>query len=124
MNEETTVPTEEVSDPGTQPATAPDETEAFETQPSSLPADTEAASTGDGTVTEEDNEISETVADIPSEELVLEDGTETTEETVSVVTAEVVQDAAIAVAHADLFGSFLVCGTLIGLFLLRGIHGT
>ena len=26
--------------------------------------------------------------------------------------------------HADLFGSFLICGTLIGLSLLRGIHGT
>ena len=26
--------------------------------------------------------------------------------------------------HADLFGSFLVCGTLIGLALLRNIHGT
>lgn len=110
MNEETTIPTEEVSDPGTQPATAPDETEA--------------AATGDGTVTEEDNEFSETVAELPSEELVLEDGTETTEETVLVVTAEAVQDAAIAVAHADLFGSFLVCGTLIGLALLRKVYGT
>ena len=110
MNEETTIPTEEVSDPGTQPATAPDETEA--------------AATGDGSVTEEDNEISETVAELPSEELVLEDGTEATEETFSVVTAEVVQDAAIAIAHADLFGSFLVCGTLIGLALLRKVYGT
>ena len=110
MNEETTIPTEEVSDPGTQPATAPDETEA--------------AATGDGSVTEEETEFSETVAELPSEELVLEDCTEATEETVSVVTAEVVQDAAIAVAHADLFGSFLVCGTLIGLALLRKVYGT
>ena len=110
MNEETTVPTEEVSDPVTQPATSPDETEA--------------AATGDWSVTEENNEISETVAELPSEELVLEDGTEATEETVSVVTAEVVQDVAIAVAHADLFGSFLVCGTLIGLALLRKVYGT
>lgn len=110
MNEETTIPTEEVSDPGTQPATSPDETEA--------------AATGDGSVTEEDNEISETVAELPSEELVLEDGTEASEETLSLLTAEVVQDAAIAVAHADLFGSFLVCGTLIGLALLRKVYGT
>lgn len=109
MNEETTIPSEEVSDPGTQPATAPNETEA--------------AATGDGTVTEEDNEISETVADIPTEEYVLEDGTEATEETVSVVTAEVVYDAALTVAHADLFGSFLVCGTLIGLMIFRGRYG-
>ena len=26
--------------------------------------------------------------------------------------------------HADLFGSFLICGTLIGLFLFGRIHGT
>lgn len=26
--------------------------------------------------------------------------------------------------HADLFGSFLVCGTLIGLYLFGRIHGT
>ena len=87
------------------------------TEATTVPAD-------DGTVTEETNEISEMVAELPSEELVLEDGTEATEETVSVVTAEVVQDAAIAVAHADLFGSFLVCGTLIGLALLRKVYGT
>ena len=87
------------------------------TEATTVPAD-------DGTVTEETTEISEMVAELPSEELVLEDGTEATEETVSVVTAEVVQDAAIAVAHADLFGSFLVCGTLIGLALLRKVYGT
>lgn len=110
MNEENTFPTEEASDPVAEPTSSPDETEA--------------AASDDGSVTEEDNEFSETVADIPSEELVLEDGTEATEETVSVVTAEVVQDAAIAVAHADLFGSFLVCGTLIGLALLRKVYGT
>ena len=108
MNEETTIPTEEVSDPGTQPATAPDETEA--------------AATGDWSVTEEDNEFSETVADIPSEELVLEDGTEATEETVS-LTVQVIEDYCTGIIHANLFGSFLICGTLIGLFLWRGIHG-
>lgn len=110
MNEENTIPTEESSDPVTEPATSPDETEA--------------ASSGDGSVTEEENEISETMAVLPTEELVLEDGTEATEETLSLVSVEVVQDAAIAVAHADLFGSFLICGTLIGLALLRKIYGT
>lgn len=110
MNEETVLASEETSDPGTEPVTSPDETEA--------------SATGDGSVMEETFEISETLADIPTEELVLEDGTEATEETVSVVTAEVVQDAALTVAHADLFGSFLVCGTLIGLALLRKVYGT
>ena len=109
MNEETTVPTEEVSDPGTQPVTAPDETEA--------------AATGDGSVTEEDNEISETVAELPSEELVLEDGTEATEETVSITLADI-QAVGSDIVHADLFGSFLICGTLIGLALLRKVYGT
>lgn len=28
------------------------------------------------------------------------------------------------IVHADLFGSFLICGTLIGLSLLRYIRGT
>ena len=110
MNEETTVPTEEVSDPGTQPVTATDETEA--------------AATGDGSVTEEDNEISETVADIPSEEPVLEDGSEATEETVSVVTAEVLQAVGSDIIHTNLFGSFLICGTLVGIVLWRKVNGT
>ena len=80
MNDETVLPGEVSTDPVSESTTAPDETEA--------------AATGDGTVTEEDNEISETVADIPSEEYVLEDGTEATEEIVSVVTPEHIQDAA------------------------------
>lgn len=28
------------------------------------------------------------------------------------------------IVHADLFGSFLICGTLVGLALLRYIRGT
>lgn len=28
------------------------------------------------------------------------------------------------IVHADLFGSFLLCGTLVGLLLLRGRYGT
>lgn len=108
MNEETTIPTEEVSDPGTQPATAPDETEA--------------AATGDGSVTEEENEFSETVAELPSEELVLEDGTEATEETVS-ITLEDLHAVGSGIMHADLVGSFLICGTLVGIFLWRKAHG-
>lgn len=108
MNEENTVPTEEVSDPGTEPVTSPDETEA--------------AASGDGSVTEDENEVSETLADIPSEELVLEDGTEATEETVS-ITLEDLHAVGSAIMHADLAGSFLICGTLIGLVLWRKIHG-
>ena len=105
MDEETVLETEEVSDPGTQPATAPDETEA--------------AATGDGTVMEEDNEISETVADIPSEESVLEDGTESTEEIVLVVTPEHIQDAALTISGSVLFGAFLIAGILIAFRIMR-----
>lgn len=52
-----------------------------------------------------------------------------TEETIAmttdpVLTVEVIESVGSDIIHADLFGSFLVCGTLIGLFLLRGIHGT
>ena len=42
----------------------------------------------------------------------------------TVITLEDLQSIESDILHADLFGSFLVCGTLIGLFLLRGIHGT
>ena len=84
----------------------------------------EVPETEDGSVTEETYEISETVAYLPTEELILEDGTESTEETVSMVTVQEIQTIGSDIIHADLFGSFLVCGTLIGLAIFRGIHGT
>lgn len=37
---------------------------------------------------------------------------------------EVLQDTGSALVHANLFGAFLICGTLVGLFLLRGRYGT
>lgn len=96
MNEETTLPAEEPSVP---------ENEA------SLPAETEAAEATDGTLTEgtiyEDfsgSNIEETIA-----------GT--------VISLEDLQSIANYNAHVDLFGSFLVCGTLIGLALLRDRYG-
>lgn len=109
MNEETTVPTEEATDPVAEPTSSPDETEA--------------AASGDGPVTEETYEISETMAYISSEELVLEDGTEATEETVLITLADL-HAVGSDIVHADLFGSFLICGTLIGLALLRKVYGT
>lgn len=105
MDEETVLPGEVSTDPVSESTTAPDETEA--------------AATGDGSVTEEDNEISETVADIPSEEYVLEDGTEATEEIVSVVTPEHIQDAALTISGAVLFGAFLIAGILIAFRIMR-----
>ena len=107
--DETVLATEEATDPVAEPVTSP--------------AETEAAAYGDGSVMEEENEVSETVAYIPSEELVLEDGSEATEETVSITLADI-QAVGSDIVHADLFGSFLICGTLIGLALLRKVYGT
>lgn len=121
--DETVLATEEATDPVAEPVTSPDETEAFESEPSSVPAETEAAATGDGSVTEETYEISETVAYLPTEDFVLEDGTEATEETVSITLVDL-QAVGSDIVHADLFGSFLICGTLIGLALLRKVYGT
>ena len=105
MDEETVLPGEVSTDPVSESTTAPDETEA--------------AATGDGSVTEEDNDISETVADIPSEESVLEDGTESTEEIVLVVTPEHIQDAALTISGSVLFGAFLIAGILIAFRIMR-----
>ena len=110
MNEETTVPIEEATDPVAEPVTSQDETEA--------------AASGDGSVTEEENEVSETMDDISSEESVLENPLETTEITLSVESVEVIQAIGLDIIQADLFGSFLLCGTLIGLALWRKVHGT
>lgn len=46
------------------------------------------------------------------------------EATEEIVIVEVIETVGSDLVHANLFGSFLLCGTLIGLFLLRGIHGT
>lgn len=45
---------------------------------------------------------------------------ETALETESIITVEVIESIGSDIIHADLFGSFLVCGTLIGLALFRG----
>lgn len=107
MNEDTVLPSETGPYGATEPAADPGENTVATTEPE---------------VTEE-YEIPETMADIPTEEYVLEDSTEAVQETVS-VTVEVIQAVGSDIAHTNLFGSFLICGTLIGLALLRKIHGT
>lgn len=51
-----------------------------------------------------------------------------TDETVSVTIepdyVAVMESVGSDIAHVNLFGSFLICGTLIGIFILRRIHGT
>ena len=110
MDDENVLATEEAPDPTAEYTSSPDETEA--------------SSPGDGAVTEEEYEIPETMADIPSEEFILEVGSDSTSETVSVITVEAIQAVGSDIAHANLFGSFLICGTLIGLALLRKVYGT
>lgn len=105
MDEETVLPGEVSTDPVSESTSPSDETQAV--------------ATGDGTVTEETYEIPETVADVPTEEPVLEDGTEATEETVSVVTPEHIQDAALTISGAVLFGAFLIAGILIAFRIMR-----
>lgn len=98
MNEETTLPSEVPTDPEPEVVTEPAAAENTEA--------TDGALT-EGTIYEDlsGSEEQETIA-----------GT--------VITLEDLQSIGSDILHADLFGSFLVCGTLIGLFLLRGIHGT
>ena len=43
-------------------------------------------------------------------------------ETQEVILVDAIQTAATDLAHVNLFGSFLICGTLVGIFLLRNRH--
>ena len=110
---ETTQPVEETTAPVTVPSEEPTvpTTEAIET-----------------TIPEETYEISETVAYLATEGVVLEDDAEAQQETVPMTTEPVIFDiietSSSNIVHASLFGSFLICGTLVGIFLLRGRYGT
>ena len=43
---------------------------------------------------------------------------------VEMITIQEVQAIGSDIVHTSLFGSFLICGTLIGLAILRKVHGT
>ena len=97
MNEETTLPSAESTVP---------ETEA------PPPAETEAPEAADGAMTE--GTIYEDLSGMEYQETVA--GT--------VISLDDLERVSSDMLHADLFGSFLICGTLIGLFLFGRIHGT
>ena len=89
----------------------------------------------DETLQTEESSVSEATTSLPAEtevdqvadgSVIYEDLTGATEETTAemFVTLEEFQAASSDMVHANLFGSFLICGTLIGLALLRNIHGT
>lgn len=125
MDDETVLASEETSDPATEPA----------------PTASEAT---DPTVPETTAEtVPETSEDIPVESTIVEDpeeldGTDITiyedfsgseyeeypADTEAVNVVDVIESVGSDIAHTNLFGSFLICGTLIGLALLRKIYGT
>ena len=60
---------------------------------------------------------------VPVDDWTVTEGTESTEET-EAITIQMIQDIGSDIVHVNLFGSFLICGTLIGLALLRKVYGT
>ncbi len=98
-----------------------DETTAASTE--STVFETEAA-----TIPSEVIEIPETTVSVSDDVPFTTASVVEIEETVAMTTTpaylEVIQSSASDIVHADLFGSFLICGTLVGIFLLRGRYGT
>ena len=128
MNEETILASEETLDPTTEPATEPVQTETaptddgLVTEPSSAPETipvTIPATVPETAATEESTAVTiyEDLSGVPYEETIAE----TTE---PVMIVDVIESVGSDIAHASLFSGFLVCGTLIGLALLRKIYGT
>ena len=128
MNEETVLETTIQTDPPTEPATEPVQTETspsdpgLVTEPSSAPETipvTIPATVPETAATEESTAVTiyEDLSGVPYEETIAE----TTE---PVMIVDVIESVGSDIAHASLFSGFLVCGTLIGLALLRKIYGT
>ena len=59
---------------------------------------------------------------VPADDWSVTEGTEPTEES-EAITIQVIQDIGSDIVHVNLFGSFLICGTLIGLALWRKFNG-
>ena len=73
--------------------------------------------------TEETEFVPETQASIPA--VIYEDFSGApTEGTETIVIIETIETVGSDLAHATLFSGFLICGTLIGLFIMRKIYGT
>ena len=58
----------------------------------------------------------------PADDWAVTEGTDPTEE-VETISIQVIESVGSDIIHADLFGSFLICGTLIGLALWRKFNG-
>lgn len=106
MNEETVLETEVQTVPTDESTSTADETEVGETDHGLVTSEVASA----------ESELTESTYEV------LQD--ETVPETTELITVEVIESLGSDIVHADLFGSFLICGTLIGLALLRKIYGT
>lgn len=115
MNEETIVETTQAVEETTVPVT-----DLMEEPTGSV---TESVVDSTSPEVTEEYAIFETLADVPYTQPLLEAGPETVQETLAVVTVDIIETASSNIVHASLFGSFLVCGTLVGIFLLRGRYG-
>ena len=58
----------------------------------------------------------------PVDDWTVTEGTDPTEE-VETISIQVIESVGSDIIHADLFGSFLICGTLIGLAIWRKFNG-
>lgn len=58
----------------------------------------------------------------PADDWTVTEGTDPTEE-VETISIQVIESVGSDIIHADLFGSFLICGTLIGLAIWRKFDG-
>lgn len=126
--DESTSPTETLEVVSTEPValatesldpTAPNESvpeTTAETLPETTPADTEVNAT-------DPEELEGTSATI-YEDLSGSEYEETVAATEEVVIVEVIESVGSDIVHASLFSGFLVCGTLVGIYLLRNIYGT
>ena len=115
MNVETTVPAPETIPEPIEPS-APETTET-------------APEATDGAVIQETTEPVTEGTDPTIEtfykDLLLTEPVETIAETTEpVVIVDVIETVGSDIVHANLFSGFLICGTLVGLALLRKIYGT
>lgn len=118
MNEETTVPVEESVPESIEPLP----TEVPETAPETTDGTVETESSEPETVPQvETTAPKETEETIGEEFFVNETYPESTE---AVVVVDVIESVGSDIVHANLFSGFLICGTLVGIAILRKIHGT
>ncbi len=134
MYEETTIP-------ATTPDTVPIEPTAAPTEPETVPPETQQETLSETQLATEPETVpteevpTEAVQETAASSVVEYEIPETTEfipteavsyvtETTTPVYIDVIETASNDISHSTLFGSFLICGTLVGLTLFRGKYGS